>query len=291
MCGVAFDGAKVQRSCLPCIRHIHTLAKNIHTFVLNSLTMAEQLHHESGVWAAFFLRMPPIPLHLKMLSHNMSKVLIALLFAQTLLPAQTPAAPETSDPQAKKVLDKIRKKYDAYKTVELAFSLTIEVPGEDKEVRKGTITQEGQKFRLDMSDQIIISDAVTTWVYEKKANEVQINNADPNDANSLLSPKDLLNRYQKGDYLYAITDKTTEGNKVLTQIEFKPKDRNSEYAKLRLSIDETSGTIQNLKAFAKDGSRYTFSITKLSPNITLPVNMFSFDKNAFKGVRVEDLRM
>lgn len=216
--------------------------------------------------------------------------LIALFVAQTILSAQAPNTPETSDPQAKKVLDKIRKKYDAYKTAELAFSLTIEVPGEDKEVRKGTITQEGQKFRLDMSDQIVISDAVTTWVYEKKANEVQINNADPNDANSLMSPRELLNRYQKGDYLYAITDKITEGGKVLTQIEFKPKDRNSEYAKFRLSIDEVAGTIQSIKAFAKDGSRFTFAITKLTPNITLPAGVFSFDKNAYKGVRVEDLR-
>lgn len=217
--------------------------------------------------------------------------LIALFVGQTILSAQTPAAPETSDPQAKKVLDKIRKKYDAYKTVELAFALTIEVPGEDKDLRKGTITQEGQKFRLDMSDQIIVSDAVTTWVFDKKANELQINNADPNDASSLMSPRELLNRYQKGDYLYAITDKTTEGGKVLTLIEFKPKDRNSEYAKFRLAIDEAAGTIQNLRAFAKDGSRYTFAITKLSPNITLPTGVFSFDKNAFKGVRVEDLRM
>lgn len=224
---------------------------------------------------------------------KMNKLIFAFiaLISTSCLVAQTTAAPEKNDPEAKKVLDKIRKKYDAYKTVEAAFSLVIEVPGQAKDTQKGTISQEGKKFRLDMSDQIIVSDGATTWVYQKKANEVQINNADPNDANAFFTPKELLGRYQKGDFLYNITDKTTEGGKVLTQIEFKPKDRNSEYSKLRVAIDEKAGTIQSVKAFAKDGSRYTFNITRLSANKAIPAGQYTFDINAFKGVRVEDLRM
>ena len=216
--------------------------------------------------------------------------LLTLIAAQNLM-AQTTTTPEKNDPEAKKVLDKIRKKYDAYKTVEAAFTLTIEVPGQPKEVQKGSVMQEGKKFRLDMSDQIIVSDAVTTWVYQKKGNEVQINDADPNDANAFLTPKELLGRYQKGDFLYAIMDKVTEGGKLMTQIEFKPKDRKSEYSKLRVSIDEKAGTMQSIKAFAKDGSRYTFKITLLTPNKPIPAAQFAFDPKQYKGVRVEDLRM
>ena len=225
----------------------------------------------------------------------MNKLLFALvaLFSTQSLSAQmvTSSAPEKNDLQAKKVLDKIRKKYDAYQSVEATFSLVIEVPGQAKEVQKGTISQEGKKFRLDMSDQIIVSDGTTTWAYQKKSNEVQINNADPNDANAFLTPKDLLSRYQKGDFIYAITDKTTEAGKVLTQIEFKPKDTHSEYSKLRVAIDEKAGTIQSIKAFAKDGSRYTFTITRLSPNKKALASAYTFDTSLFKGVRVEDLRM
>ena len=35
---------------------------------------------------------------------------------------------EQSDPEARKVLDKIRKKYEGYKSFEAAFTLGIEVP-------------------------------------------------------------------------------------------------------------------------------------------------------------------
>lgn len=224
---------------------------------------------------------------------NMHKILLSLsfLFWVTLVFAQTTSAPEQNDPEAKKVLDKIRKKYDSFKTLEASFTLQIEVPDQPIEVQKGTVVQVGQKFRLDMSSQVIMSDAVTTWAYQKKPNEVQISDADPSDAHSFLTPKELLGRYQKGDFLYAIMDKTVSGGKVLTLIEFKPKDRNSEYSKLRLAIDEKAGTIESIKAFAKDGSRYTFNINRLTTNKTFPASHFAFDASQFKGVRVEDLRM
>ncbi len=207
--------------------------------------------------------------------------------------AQSPTAPpEKSDPQAKKVLDKIRKKYDAYKTLEAAFSLTIEMPQQPKEVQKGSIGQEGDKFRLEMDQQVIVNDSKTTWVYLKKNNEVQINTSQKGGGDdTFLTPKELLSRYQKGDFIYAIVDKITEGGKVLTQIEFKPKDKKSEYSKLRLAIDEKAGTIQSIKAFSKDGSRYTFAITRFSPNKKFAADYFTFDPKKYPGVKVEDLRM
>jgi outer membrane lipoprotein carrier protein len=219
------------------------------------------------------------------------------LAALVLLPfagvtAQTAAPAEKSDPAAKRVLDKIRKKYEGYKTVEAAFALTIELPGQPKEVQKGSVGQDGTKFRLDMDQQTIVSDGKTTWVYLKKNNEVQVNDADPaGSENAFLTPKELLRRYQKGDFLYAITDKTTENGRLLTKVEFKPKDRKSEYSKLRVSIDEKAGTIESILAIAKDGARYTFNITKLAPNKSFAADHFSFDAKKYPGVRVEDLRM
>ena len=86
-------------------------------------------------------------------------------------------------------------------------------------------------------------------------------------------------------------DKTTDGKKVLTQIEFKPKDKKSDYSKLRVTLDEKLGTIEEVKAFAKDGSRYAFTINKLTPNKKFAAAYFTFDTKKYPGVRVEDLRM
>jgi len=210
------------------------------------------------------------------------------LFSWQSVTAQT----EKNDPEAKKVLDKVRKKYEAYKTMEAGFALTIEVPGQPKEVQKGTVAQSGDMFRLEMNDQVIVSDTKSTWVYLKKNNEVQINNAEPMGGdNAFLTPKELLRRYEKGDFMYAVTEKTKENGQIFTQIEFKPKDKKSEYSKLRVSIDEKAGTIQSIKAFSKDGSRYAFVLSKFIPNKTFAQGYFQFDPKKYPGVKVEDLRM
>jgi outer membrane lipoprotein carrier protein len=225
----------------------------------------------------------------------MRKYLILTLLclgATAFMSAQSGApAPETNDPAAKKVLDKVKKKYESYKTMEAGFTLTIELPGQPKEIQRGTISQDGDKFRLEMDQQTIVSDGKNTWVYLKKNNEVQINNADNGGTGDFLTPKELLSRYQKGDFLYSITDKTTENGKAVTLIEFKPKDKKSEYSKMRVSIDEKASTIESIKAFAKDGSRYTFAISKFSPNKKLATDRFTFDTKKYPGVKVEDLRM
>jgi hypothetical protein len=56
------------------------------------------------------------------MQNTMKKLLFALLilFVAPTLTAQSkaPAKAEKSDPEAKKVLDKIRKKYEGYKTLE-----------------------------------------------------------------------------------------------------------------------------------------------------------------------------
>lgn len=201
-------------------------------------------------------------------------------------------APEKNDPQAQRILDRVRKKYESYKSFEGNFSWTVEVPGQPKEVQKGVFGQEGDKFKLEMPDQVIVNDTKTTWVYLKKNNEVQINDSEPSSSDAgFLTPKELLRRYQKGDFLFALTDKTTVGAKVLTLIEFKPKDRKSEYAKIRLSIDEKTASIQSIFAVYKDGTRINFNVTKFAANKVLPSNYFVFDSKKYPGVRVEDLRM
>lgn len=198
---------------------------------------------------------------------------------------------EASDPTATKLLDKISKKYEGFKAVDLDFNLVIEVPGEKKQIQKGKVSQSKNGYRLAMDQQTIISDGKTNWIYLKKNNEVQITDADPNDANGLLTPNQLLQLYKKGEYLYAIIDKVSENGVVLTQIEFKPVDKKSEYSKIRLAVNEKSQLISSVKAFAKDGSRYTFAVTKHNTAAKHPNGHFTFDKSQFPGAHIEDLRM
>jgi outer membrane lipoprotein carrier protein len=214
-------------------------------------------------------------------------------FASTNVFSQTKAQSEKSDPEAKKVLDKVRTKYESYKAISADFSLAIELPGQPKQVQKGTIAQEGDKFRLDMDDQIIASDGKTTYVYIKKNKEIQITDTDPKDMseNGFMTPRELLKRYEKGDFVYAISEKVTENKVLVTQIEFKPKDKKSDFSKLRLSVDEKTNTIKSIKAFTKDSGRFTFSLNSTNTAAKFGKDHFAIDAKKYPGVKVVDLRM
>lgn len=206
--------------------------------------------------------------------------------------AQKVAEPEVSDPRAKAILDEIRTKYDAYKSLEADFTLTIELPEEDAMVQEGKIIQQGDKYYLDSGDQAIFCDENSLWLYSKNNAEVQINDVDDfEDDAEMLSPKQVMRIYEQEDFLYSLTNSTYEKGVAIQQIEFKPTESDSEYSKIRLTIDQKKKQIIRIKAFGKDASRYTFAIKKLTPNKSYDEATFVFDAAKYPGVHVEDLRI
>lgn len=199
---------------------------------------------------------------------------------------------EDSDPQAKAILDKLRSKFDAYNSLEADFTLEIQLPEQPKEVQKGTLIRQGDKYKLDLSSQSVISDGKALWLILHNNKEVQINNVpDPDEVDgSLLTPEALFNFYEKGKYVYQFVNEFVENGKLVQHIEFKPLDQYAGYSKLRLVVDKRKNEIVSVTAFAKDGSRYVFMIDTFRPNKSYAANFFTFDKTKYAGYYVEDLR-
>jgi len=202
-------------------------------------------------------------------------------------------AQELSDPAAKAVLEKVKTTYNGFKSMEADFTLSIEIPEEGEEIQKGKMYQQGEKYNLQLEGQSLISDGTTLWVYLKNNNEVQINDVPDEDeiGDEILSPKDLLRVYEKGNFYYALTNESVKSGKTVQEIEFKPKDaENSEYFKMRLMVEKKSSHIMSIKAFSKDGSRYTLAISDMIPNKSYDASTFVFDKSKYPNVYIEDLR-
>jgi outer membrane lipoprotein-sorting protein len=196
-----------------------------------------------------------------------------------------------SDPAAKKILDQVRAKYEAYRSIEANFSLEIEFPEQPVEVQEGTLARDGKKYRVLFGGQEVLSDGQVLYLVMHNNESVQINNLPaPGEDTNLLSPESIFNFYDNGDFIYSLIDTQTEGGKVVHIIEFKPSDRNSEYAKLRMIVAKDSKEIVRVKAFAKDGSRYTFKLNNLNPNKRFAADYFVFSKTKYPGYYVEDLR-
>lgn len=197
-----------------------------------------------------------------------------------------------SDPKAKVVMDKLRKKYEAYKTLEADFTLNIEIPEQPLESQKGHLVQQGNKYRLNLQDRTMVSDGQSVWLYLSKHKEVQINNVEEDaEEGSFNSPKDLLTAYQWKNHVYVLTDEFTENGRLVQQIEFKPTSRDADYSKVRLTIDKKTNDIVSIKTFNKDGSRYTLKVDKISGNKSYPASTFTFAKSECPDCHWEDLRI
>ncbi|MCP3932260.1 MAG: outer membrane lipoprotein carrier protein LolA [Bacteroidetes bacterium] len=218
--------------------------------------------------------------------------LLMLLFSIFVI-AQTNSYTQAtdSDPEATAILEKMRKKYDAYQSLEAKFELNIEYPEQGKISQAGTFDQQGDKYRLELPEQLIISNGEALWLYLKSNNEVQINSIDPEmEEDVILSPKDIFRIYEKGEFAYFLSNEFSENGKIKQQIEFKPLREDADYFKLRLTLDKKTLVITQLMAFGKDGSRYSLEIHQLLPNKSFTQSHFTFDKSQYPDVYVEDLR-
>ncbi len=228
----------------------------------------------------------------------MQRLLIAFLLViisySAMLAQKQPVAAkkEVSDPEAKAVLEKMRKKYEAYSTTEVDFSLEIEVPQQPKQTQAGTLVQQAEKYRLKFNDRTMVSDGNSVWLYIPKTKQVQINDADEDEGDGgINSPQDLLKAYAWKDYVYAITNEFTENGRLVQQIEFKPTTKANDYSKVRLTLDKKTLEILSIKSFGKDGSRYTLTVNKLTPNKAVPASTFTFAKSECADCKFEDLRV
>jgi outer membrane lipoprotein-sorting protein len=197
---------------------------------------------------------------------------------------------EDIDQEAQKILDKVSNKYEAYKSIEATFSLNIEIPEEPIDTQTGKLKQEGDKYNVDLNFYSMICDGKNFWVHNKQNKEVQLNDPPEEDEEEMMAPQDFYNFYKKGKYLFALTNAIVENRVPLLQIEFKPLEDDSEYSKIRMTIEKKTSLVKRIKVFSKDGSRFTLEIQKFKANKKFTSADFTFDKTKYPGVHVEDLR-
>ncbi len=201
-------------------------------------------------------------------------------------------AASESDPEAKQILENIRKKYDAYATMSADFRLELAFPGQPVEVQRGSVTRKGDlvRFKLGSQEGIINDDAAYIILHGSK--EVQINDLpEPGENSGVLTPQNLFNFYEGDDYVLAMQGEETLEGRTVRVIEMKPVDRyQSDFTKLRLLVDAQRREIISVKAFSADGSSYTFFLDQTQGNTQLAESNFTFDRSQFPGYHVEDLR-
>ena len=149
----------------------------------------------------------------------------------------------------------------------------------------------GERYALDLNDYGIYSDGQTVWMYDKAIEEVNINNREENEDLLISSPTDLLDFYQKDDFIYAFYDELVVDGRIITMIDFKPVDDEQEFFKIRLSVDKKQNLPAGAKLFYRDGTRIEVVFKQVSNQSQFSDSGFVLTKeDVDSGVEFIDLR-
>jgi outer membrane lipoprotein carrier protein len=192
------------------------------------------------------------------------------------------------DPKALETLEAMSKKYKSIPAFEanLSYTLTNDVEKVNEEF-KGKITVKGDKYKLVLPEQEVISNGTTIWTYLPEAKEVNIDNFDPN--SDEINPSKIYDTYKKG-YKYLYLQDKTEGGVVCEEIDLVPEKKDAQYFKIKMFIGKKDKALQSFTMFDKGGNRLKYTLTKFNANAAVPDSFFAFDPKKYPGVEVIDLR-
>ncbi len=204
---------------------------------------------------------------------------------------QAQKAPEytkKSDAASIKLLKKVHSKYATFKSMQMDLKMTLK-SGKKVETQTAKLTVKGDKFKMVAKGSEITCDGNTLWNHQKSSKELYISDPDEEDLGMFNTPDKLLKTFQK-DYISAIIATVKEGGKTVYKVEFKPKSRDSEYSKIRVTVDKATNQIKRIKIFDKSNTHYTIDILNVKSNVSVSDATFKVDVNKLpKGTEVINL--
>ncbi|NGM66461.1 LolA family protein [Sphingobacterium sp. SGR-19] len=212
---------------------------------------------------------------------NKILVMVAFICTSLIVFAQT-------DTKAKRLLDDVSAKYDAYRTIQSDFSFSMHQAQGGSHMDKGILflNKPKSQFRIELNEQDIISDGKSTWSVLKEDQEIQVSETDNNTES--IGPNNLFTFYKKG-FTYKGAKDETLGKDVLNVIELTPTETKTNYAKIKLRINKNKH-IHDVTVVDKSGARYIYTINTLYVNHRIPATKFIFNASDYPNHEIVDLR-
>ena len=203
-------------------------------------------------------------------------------------PVVTYSESKDSDRKAKAILRSVSNKMKIDQGMVFDFTLVTTAAESAPITQKGKAQIKADKFYLDLADRLMVSDNKTLWVYLKKRNEIQVQEASivTEDA---VSPYRLIRIHESPEFVYIWTGESKTNGVVSDIIEFKPLDLKAEYFKIKVEIDWAKSVYKKITLYFKSGDQYSLQLTSQT-NTNLPLSLFTLDPKSYPGAHIEDLR-
>ena len=189
--------------------------------------------------------------------------------------------------KAEKIIEEITKKTQEYKSVEFEFTFTYQDPSNGDDVsEQGKLTISGDKYILEIEGQTVICDGETMWTYIEDAWEVQINAIEEDDES--ITPSKLLTQYNE-EYKARIEKEYKIEGVQYQRIELKPEE-GKKWVKLDVIVNADKQEISEITIHDKNGGKINYKIDKMTPDIEVTDEDFTFNPEDYPEVEIVDMR-
>jgi outer membrane lipoprotein carrier protein len=215
----------------------------------------------------------------------MGNFIKSLLFIILIFNLQSLYAQKGKD--AETILKELTEKTKSYKTIKVDFTYNMDNPdAKIHESEKGTLLLEGDKYRLNIAGQTVISNGKTSWTYISDANEIQVNTVEDNE--DAITPNKLLSSYYE-NYKSKLIGEESKGGQTYQIIELKPSEDKS-YSRIELTINKELKRIAKIAIQDKNGNTFSYIVNDFKPDVPVKASDFTFDPKEFPGAEVIDMR-
>lgn len=177
------------------------------------------------------------------------------------------------------LIDGMQKKYKAMGS----FSANFTYQTEGAATMSGSITVKGTKFRLKTAGQEIFNNGKEVATYIKEINEVNISSFDPSEGDL-----NIAKIYTFDKKVYKVSLKGESAG--VATVELAPVAKGTQVKSITLKIKTKDQSINEWTIVNKEGKKQYYKVSKLNPKANAEDKFFTFDKKAFPGVEVNDLR-
>ena len=188
------------------------------------------------------------------------------------------------DITAQEIIQNVQNVYKDIDDAKASFSQTIKFSKSKAQTSSGTLyIKKENKYRIETTNQTIVTDGTTSWSYSPKKKQVIIDNY--KETGNTFSPNKYLFQYPENFYSDLEGTEQLSGKDVYV---LKLRPRESGYVKsAKLWVDKTDWIIKKIY-IVTDESTTTYVVKNVQTNVGLSNSKFTFTPP--EGVEVIDMR-
>jgi outer membrane lipoprotein-sorting protein len=191
-----------------------------------------------------------------------------------------------SDKEALSILDRFSGRALGAQALFMKFDLvTSDLKDNSRDTISGTLLMSRDRYRLDLGNNIVISDGATSWSYLVAEKEVTVNKADKTDKSFQNKPSEVFTMYKKG-YRNRLVEERTDSY----IIDLYPEDLKSDLQRVRLSIRKSNLSLLTAEYRQKDGVSATLYLREYDTGAKPDPDSYTFRQEKYKGVEIIDMR-